>query len=141
MPIWRRGPGGPQDAGRPFGSLRSQRDRLVEKARRLAREQEPDEAVFPARATLTIVIFGVPGFQALLQILRGLDAAAPVEAASVRVFHRTEATMEVLLANQIGAEELASIVSSSTGHRVEIERAELERLELSLRGHVGGRDP
>lgn len=92
--------------------------------------QEPS---FPLGEVITLVVSAVPGFQGLMDVQRALSGLNGVEGASVRRYQGGEATIELVLARPMTAGDLASGIRDATHHRIVVEDAQPDTLQLHLR--------
>lgn len=80
-----------------------------------------------------LVIAGVPGFQGLMEVQRGLTRLPAVESASVKRYQDGEASIELLLREPATASQIVEGISSATGASIIIEEARPEASRLRLR--------
>lgn len=91
------------------------------------------EPAFPSGAVVAVVVSGVPGFQGLMDVQRALTSLHGVQAASVRRYQGGDATIELTLSQPLTAGEIAAGVRDVAGHRVVVDEAQPESLQLRLR--------
>jgi hypothetical protein len=93
----------------------------------------PDEPAFlPGGEGLSLVLGGVPNFQALMDIQKAITALEQVAGASVERFQEGDSRILVHLQTSLTATQLSSALRSATGLNLLVEesRPELSRLRL-----------
>lgn len=91
------------------------------------------EPAYPPGAAVSVIVSGVPGFQGLMDVQRALTGLQGVQGASVRRYQGGEATIELTLSQPLTAGEIAAGVHDVAGHRVVVDEAQPETLQLRLR--------
>jgi hypothetical protein len=118
--------------------------RLAELTERLAvgveapgsalRAVAPPELSFqPGGEGVTLAVSCVPGFQALMNIHKALQAMDQVGSASVERFQEGESRILVQLLSPVSASEVASCLHGATGHALAVEEARPEVMQLRLK--------
>ncbi len=91
------------------------------------------EPSYPVGEAVSLVVTGVPGFQGLMDVQRGLSGLDGVESASVRRYQGGEANIELVLSRPMAAGDIAGGIRTGTAHRVIVEDAKPDMLQLQLR--------
>jgi hypothetical protein len=100
---------------------------------------EPEAAVEkeprfrPADEGVSLELAAVPGFQALMDIQRGLSALASVADANVLRYQNDEAALELTLGGPVTAREIVEDLQASLGYALVIEDSRPEDRRLRLR--------
>jgi hypothetical protein len=93
----------------------------------------PDRPFQPGGEGITLAVSCVPGFQALMDIHKALQAMDQVAAASVERFQEGESRILVQLRSLVTASEVASGLHGATGHALVVEEARPEVMQLRLK--------
>jgi uncharacterized phage infection (PIP) family protein YhgE len=96
-----------------------------------AASQEPPFQ--PGGEGITLAVSCVPGFQALMDIHKALQAMDQVASASVERFQEGESRILVQLRSPVTASEVASGLHGATGHALAVEEARPEVMQLRLK--------
>jgi hypothetical protein len=94
----------------------------------------PEPSFQPGGEGIALSLTSVPGFQALMDFQKALNAMEPVSMASVERFQEGDSRIQVQLSAPLTAEAIASGLTNATGHAcvVEESRPELMRLRLKV---------
>ena len=94
----------------------------------------PTPAFQPGGEGIALSLTSVPGFQALMDFQKALNAMEQVSGASVERFQEGDSRIQVQLSAPLTAEAMASALTSATGHSLAVEesRPELMRLRLKV---------
>jgi uncharacterized phage infection (PIP) family protein YhgE len=87
----------------------------------------------PGGEGVTLAVSCVPGFQALMDIHKALQAMDQVASASVERFQEGESRILVQLRSPVSASEVASGLHGATGHALAVEEARPEVMQLRLK--------
>lgn len=112
------------------------RDPTAQPSQRAAalRHEPAEEPRFsPGAQPLGMVVGNVPGFQGLMELQRRVSELAGIESASVAAYRNGQATLKLVLAQPVGAREIADGVGEIDGHSLVIEESRPEELRLRLR--------
>jgi hypothetical protein len=93
----------------------------------------PEPSFHPGGEGVTLAVACVPGFQALMDIHKALQAMDQVASASVERFQEGESRILVQLRSPVGASEVASCLHGATGHALAVEEARPEVMQLRLK--------
>jgi hypothetical protein len=87
----------------------------------------------PGGEGVSLAISSVPGFQALMDIHKALQAMEQVASASVERFQDGDSRILVQLRSPTTASDLASCLHAATGHALAVEEARPEVMQLRLK--------
>jgi uncharacterized phage infection (PIP) family protein YhgE len=96
-----------------------------------AASQEPPFQ--PGGEGITLAVSCVPGFQALMDIHKALQAMDQVASASVERFQEGDSRILVQLRSPVTASEVASCLLGATGHALAVEEARPEVMQLRMK--------
>jgi hypothetical protein len=93
----------------------------------------PEPTFQPGGEGVALSLSSVPGFQALMDFQKALNAMEQVNNASVERFQEGDSRIQLQLNAPLTAEAIASTLTSTTGHACVIEEARPELMRLRLK--------
>lgn len=99
-----------------------------------AAPSEPGEPLFqPGGEGVSLVVAGVPGFQALMDIQKALASLEPVASASVERFQDGDSRIQLSLLKPVAASYLAGALGEAGSQAVVVEESRPELMSLRLK--------
>jgi hypothetical protein len=94
----------------------------------------PEPTFQPGGEGIALSVSSVPGFQALMDFQKALNAMEQVSSASVERFQEGDSRIQLQLNSPLTADAIASTLTNTTGHACVVEetRPELMRLRLKI---------
>ena len=94
---------------------------------------EPEPTFQPGGEGVSLSLSAVPGFQALMDFQKALNAMEQVSSASVERFQEGDSRIQLQLNAPLTADAIASTLTNTTGHACVVEEARPELMRLRLR--------
>jgi hypothetical protein len=109
-------------------------ERLAEPAPAAPGASSAPQPTFPAGGEgVSLTLTGVPGFQVLMELQKGLQSLAYVAGASVERFQEGDSRILLHLSSAAGADEIASGLHAASGQAIVVEESRPELLQLRLK--------
>ena len=93
----------------------------------------PEPTFQPGGEGVSLSLSAVPGFQALMDFQKALNAMEQVSSASVERFQEGDSRIQLQLNAPLTADAIASTLTNTTGHACVVEEARPELMRLRLR--------